>query len=71
MSACSDSLPEQSSVCTPSLRPFLFVVQVMRQPIEIHVIGGVKVIGDHAISGRVSKAVNRVLEAMRPVSMEL
>jgi len=42
----------------------------MGQPIEIHVVGGVKVTGDPAVCGRVAKAVNRVLQAMRPISCE-
>jgi len=45
--------------------------QVMGQPVLITVQGGVKVAGEAALSARVTKAVNRVLEAMRPVKVEV
>lgn len=46
--------------------------QVLGQPVTIHVGEGAKVTSrDPALNARVSKAVHRVLEAMRPVPVEL
>lgn len=42
----------------------------MGQPVVIHVLDGVKVLGDPALCPRITKAVNRVLEAMRPLNIE-